>query len=240
VFIVNSDHDRAREDHYLALFEQNRVQGLLVASHEAIENRLRAIHARGIPSVIIGQGATSGAQPSVSVDEVRGGFLAADHLIRTGRRRIAYVGGPMSIHQVHDRLQGASDAVRNQPGVTLEVIPVENRTIADGRHVAESIAARPPADRPDGIFAVNDLTALGMLQALVRSGIRVPEDMALIGYDDIEFGAASLIPLTTIHTPQAGFGIAAMELLIAEMRSTPPAESHVVLQPELIIRESSG
>jgi LacI family transcriptional regulator len=176
----------------------------------------------------------------VSVDEVRGGFLAADHLIRTGRRRIAYVGGPMSIHQVHDRLSGRqrrrTERTRRHP----EVIPVENRTVADGRNVAESIVARPPADRPDGVFAVNDLTALGMLQALVRSGIRVPEDIALIGYDDIEFGAASLVPLTTIHTPQAGFGIAAMELLIAEMRSTPLAESHVVLQPELIIRESSG
>ena len=239
VFIVNSHHDRTREDHYLALFEQNRVQGLLVASYEAIEDRLRDIHRRGIPSVIIGQAAMSHAQPSVSVDEVRGGFLAADHLIHIGRRRIAYVGGPMSIHQVHDRYQGASNAVRSTPGVTLEVIPVENRTIADGRLVAESLATRPPAQRPDGVFAVNDLTALGLLQGLVRTDIRVPDDIAIIGYDDIEFGAASLIPLSTIHTPQAGFGIAAMELLIAEMTSAPALERHVVLQPELVIRATS-
>ena len=240
VFIVNSHHDRARENGYLATFEQSRVQGLLVASYEAIEDRLRAIRARGIPSVIIGQLATSNAQPSVSVDEVQGGSLAANHLLETGRRRLAYVGGPMSIYQVHDRYQGASDAVRDVTSASLEVIHVSERSISDGRHVAEMLVKRPAPVRPDGIFAVNDLTALGLLQGLVMHGIRVPEDIAIIGYDDIEFAAASLIPLSSVRAPQAGIGGAAMDLLIAEMAQTPvTSQRHVILQPELVIRSSS-
>jgi LacI family transcriptional regulator len=101
------------------------------------------------------------------------------------------------------------------------------------------IASRPPAFRPNGVFAVNDLTALGLLQGLVDKGIQIPDHIALIGYDDIEFGAASLIPLSTIRTPHAGFGIAAMDLLIAEMSATPATERHVILEPELIIRATS-
>jgi LacI family transcriptional regulator len=240
VFIVNSHRDRAREDAYLRMFEQNRVQGILVASYDSLEERLQAIRSRGIPSVIVGQHARSAEQPSVSVDEVRGGRLVADHLLATGRRRLAYVGGPMSIHQVHDRYQGASDAVRTMPGATIEILHVDERTIDDGRRAAEQIAARPASQRPDGVFAANDLTALGLLQGLVHAGVRVPEDIALVGYDDIEFGASSLIPLSTVRTPQMGFGVRAMDLLIAEMAGDPLPERHVILDPELVVRASSG
>ncbi len=239
VFIVNSHRDRAREDAYLRMFEQNRIQGILVASYDSLEERLLAIRSRGIPSVIVGQHAQSDAQPSVSVDEVRGGYLAGQHLVASGRRRLAYAGGPMSIHQVHDRYQGASDAVRDQPGATIEIIPVDERTIDDGRRVAEQIVGRPAWQRPDGVFAANDLTALGLLQGLVDGGVRVPEDIALVGYDDIEFGASSLVPLTTIRTPQMGFGVRAMDLLIGEMAGQPLAERHLILDPELVVRASS-
>jgi LacI family transcriptional regulator len=240
VFIVNSHHNRAREDSYLSVFEQNRVQGLLVASYEPIEDRLQPIHARGIPSVIIGQQASSEAQASVCLDEERGGYLAASHLLAIGCRRLAYVGGPMAIHQVHDRYIGARRAVRERPEASLDVIPVATRSVDDGREVAAAIAEQPASQRPDGVFAVNDLTALGVLQGLHSRGIRVPGDIAVIGYDDIEFSAASLITLSSIRMPKAGFGTAAMDLLLAEMAGTPAVQRHVVLQPELVVRDSTG
>jgi LacI family transcriptional regulator len=240
VFIVNSHHDRAREDGYLSLFEQNRVQGLLVASYEPIEDRLQPIHARGIPSVIIGQQASSEAQASVCLDEEHGGYLAARHLLSTGCRRLAYVGGPMTIHQVRDRYVGARRAVQESSEATLEVIPVATRSVDDGRAVAAGIAQRRVSLRPDGVFAVNDLTALGVLQELHSRGIRVPGEIAVIGYDDIEFSAASLITLSSIRMPKAGFGAAAMDLLLAEMAGTPPVQRHLVLQPELVVRDSTG
>ncbi len=240
VFISNSNRSRAREDAYLDMFEAQQVQGMLVASHDPIEDRLTQIRSRGIPSVLVGQRAISPLQPSVSVDDVAGGYMAMRHLIELGRKRIAFVGGPLGIRQVADRLEGAGNAVREAGDVTLEVLNVTNRTIADGREIARALVARPQASRPDAIFAVNDLLALGLLQVIVASGIRVPHDLALVGYDDIEYGESSIIPLTSVRAPHEGFGFAAVDLLVSQM-SEQPAESprQLVFQPELVVRAST-
>jgi LacI family transcriptional regulator len=241
VFIANSGRSREREDAYLELFEAQRVQGLLVASHDPIEERLLQLRQRGTPSVLVGQRAVSDQQPSVSIDDVTGGYLAARHLLDCGRKRIAFVGGPLGIRQVADRLEGASKAIAENPEATLEVINVADRTIAEGRVVAAGIARRPEESRPDAVFAVNDLLALGLLQALVVDhGVSVPDDIALVGYDDIEFGESSIIPLTSIRAPHEEFGIAAVELLIAELSGEPSdAPKHVVFPPHLVVRGST-
>ncbi len=242
VFISNSNRSRTREDSYLEMFEAQRVQGMLVSSHFPIDDRLIRIRDRGIPSVLIGQRAISEDQPSVSIDDVTGGYLAGRHLVATGRTRIAFVGGPLGIRQVADRLEGAGNAIREAGNVTLEVINVANRTIADGREVANAIAARPASSRPDAIFAVNDLTALGILQGLaVTHGIRVPDDIAIIGYDDIEFAESSLIPLSTVRAPHESFGYAAVDLLVNEMSEDPRAgPKQQVFAPELVVRASTA
>jgi LacI family transcriptional regulator len=241
VFIANSGRSREREDAYLALFEEQRVQGLLVASHDRVEERLLRARQRGTPSVLVGQRALSPLQPSVSIDDESGGYQAVRHLMDCGARRIAFVGGPLGIRQVADRLEGASRAVADDHGVTLEVIAVADRTIGEGRKVADALARRPAGTRPDAVFAVNDLLALGILQTLVRDhGIRVPEDVALIGYDDIEFGESSIIPLSSIRAPHEEFGMAAVDLLIAEIAGDKPdAPKHVVFPPTLVVRAST-
>jgi len=240
VFISNSSRSRAREDAYLALFESQQVQGMLVSSHHPIDDRLAQIRARGIPSVLIGQLATHELQPSVSVDDVAGGAMAAKHLVELGRKRLAFVGGPLGIRQVADRLEGAGNVVKESAGVTLEVINATNRTIAEGREVGRALLARPAESRPDAIFAVNDLLALGILQVLVFGGVTVPGDIALVGYDDIEFGESSLIPLTSIRAPHEGFGFAAVDLLVNEMADEPAdIAKHMVFQPELVVRAST-
>ncbi|MDO7880742.1 LacI family DNA-binding transcriptional regulator [Salinibacterium soli] len=241
VFISNSNRSRAREDAYLELFESQRVQGMLVSSHHPIDDRLAQIRSRGIPSVLIGQRAADPTQPSVSIDDVTGGHMAVQHLLELGRRRVAFVGGPLGIRQVADRLEGANSAVREVPGAVLEIVNGTNRTIAEGREIGRAILARPADARPDAVFAVNDLLALGILQVLVHGGIRVPEDIALVGYDDIEFGEASIIPLTTIRAPHEGFGFAAVDLLVDAMSDEPrpDAPKQVIFQPELIVRAST-
>lgn len=240
VFISNSNRSRAREDAYLELFESQRVQGMLVSSHHPIDDRLALIKSRGIPTVLIGQRAADPEQPSVSIDDITGGYMAARHLVELGRQRIAFVGGPLGIRQVADRLEGAGNAIKDHPTVTLEVVNGTNRTIAEGREIGRALLARPAANRPDAVFAVNDLLALGILQVLVLGGVRVPEDVALVGYDDIEFGEASIIPLTTIRAPHEGFGFAAVDLLVNEMSDEPTdAPKQVIFQPELVVRAST-
>ncbi|WP_432511810.1 LacI family DNA-binding transcriptional regulator [Kineococcus sp. SYSU DK001] len=239
VYIANSNRRRDREDAYLALFEQQKVRGLLVASHGEVEERLAAVRTRGTPSVLVGQAASSPRQPSVSVDDVAGGRLAAKHLLSLGRRRLAFVGGPVEVRQVRDRLAGARRAVRGVRGARLEVVLPVDRTIAAGHLAARELLARAPQDRPDAVFAVNDLLALGMLQALTDGGVRVPEDLALIGYDDIEFAAASLIPLSSIRSPHESFGFAAVDALLDDIAGTL-AEPHQVHPPELVVRTSTA
>ena len=239
VFIANSSRDRAREDAYLELFEEHGVRGMLVASPRAIEDRLAAARSRGTPSVLVGQKSSSPAQPSVSIDDVAGGYLAARHLIEGGCRRLAFVGGPLDIRQVGDRLQGASNAVRETSGVTLEVIDVSERIIAEGHTVARALVDRDPARRPDGVFAVNDLLAIGIAQTLITNGVRIPDDIALVGYDDIEYAENALVPITSVRPPHEDFGIAAVDLLLAVVSGQPPAETQVVFTPELRVRASS-
>ena len=239
VFIANSNRLRSREDAYLGLFEQHQVRGMLVASHESIEDRLVQLRQRGTPSVLVGQTAVSLDQASVSVDDVLGGELATGHLLELGLARIAFVGGPLDVRQVGDRLEGASRAVRKAGSATLEVIPMTERTIAGGMAVAQELLRRPVALRPDGVFAANDLLAIGLLHDLVNAGVRVPQDIALIGYDDIEFAASSIIPLSSIRSPHEDFGMAAVDLLLARLDGTIE-NPHQIFRPQLVVRASTA
>lgn len=244
VFFAHSHGDREREDAYLEAFEQRQVRGLLVSSFEPIETRLAAMRERGTPSVLVGRRARDEHQPSVSIDDVSGGRQAAEHLIANGCRHLAFVGGPMPVQQVTDRLGGAGRAVAEAPGCALEVVEVAERSIVAGRAVGAALAARPESERPDGVFAANDVLALGVLQALVAGGVSVPGEIALVGYDDNEFAEASLIPLTSVRARHEDFGAAAVDLLFEaiEHAGRPPAANAVaqrVYEPELIVRESS-
>jgi len=239
VFLANSHRSREREDAYLEVFEQHRVRGLIVSSHLPIEDRLAGVRTRGTPSVLVGQIATSPDQPSVSLDDTSGGRQAMRHLLEVGCRRIAFVGGPLGIPQVADRLAGASEAIREFGVATLEVIDMPDRTLRGGHDVGAALMARPTALRPDGIFAVNDLLALGILQVLVSGGVSVPRDVAVVGYDDTEFAQASLLPLTSVQGRHDGFGVAVVDLLFDAIARRSIPEPHRVFEPELVVRASS-
>lgn len=241
VFFANSGGDPAREDSYLDLFEEYGVRGMLVASPRPIETRLAALRSRGTPSVLMGRRSAAPAQPSISIDDVSGGRLAAQHLIEVGCRKIAFVGGPLSVPQVADRLQGASMAVRESGSATLEVIEGEPRVVSVGHKVAGTLVERPPEYRPDGVFAVNDMLGIGLVQTLVTGGIQVPEQVAVVGYDDIEYAENSLVPLTSVRSPHESFGVAAVDLLLGLLGEAPaPDNIQPVFSPDLVVRRSTS
>lgn len=239
VFLANSHRSREREDDYLAVFEQHQVLGLLVSSDGPIEDRLASVRRRGTPSVLVGQRAVSSDQPSVSIDDVSGGRQAGRHLLEIGCRRLAVVGGPLSLPQIADRFAGLSEVVRESGGATLEFIDETDRSVRGGLSVGAALMARPPEMRPDGIFAVNDLLALGILQVLVLGGVRVPEDVAIIGYDDTAFAEGSLIPLTSIRGRHDGYGTAVVDLLFDVIGGRSIEDPHRVFAPDLVIRAST-
>ncbi|CAN5391632.1 LacI family DNA-binding transcriptional regulator [soil metagenome] len=240
VTLGNSDESMTREANYLDLFEQQRVHGVLISPYSDITHRLARLRERGIPAVLVDRTSTDLSFSSVSVDDVAGGRLAAEHLIAQGRRRLAFVGGPFEIRQVTDRLEGARAAVAVNPDVTLEVIGIDALSVIEGRKAGASIVDRPASERPDAIFAANDLVAMGVLQALMmQATVQVPGEIALIGYDDIDFASAAVVPLSSIRQPSAAIGATAVEILLAEASNPNSTARQVVFQPELVVRAST-
>ncbi|GAA3758101.1 LacI family DNA-binding transcriptional regulator [Microbacterium kribbense] len=239
VFVVGSDEKPERERAAIDLFEQQRVFGMLLASAGDDLPRLRQLQQRGIPVVLVDRESPDAAVPSVAVDDVDGGRLAGEHLLSIGRRRIAFVGGPASIRQVTDRLEGVQQAVAAVPDATLEFVGTAALSVLEGRRAAERIAGRLASSRPQAIFAANDLLALGLIQGFVMTGaVRVPDDIALIGYDDIDFATAAVVPLSSVRQPAALIGATAVDLLVGATDQTG-GPAHVMFQPELVVRAST-
>ena len=237
----NTDEDVARERLYLDLFEEQQVRGVLISPYSDINPRLERLRARGIPAVLVDRLSGDGRFSSVSVDSVVGGRMAVEHLIGTGRRRIAFVGGPFEIRQVTDRLAGARVAVENSTEpVEIEVVATSALTVAEGAAAGARILSRPRREWPDAIFAANDLLALGLLQALIVDGrMLVPEEIAIIGFDDISFASAAAVPLSSMRQPSGMIGRTALRILLEETADPDLIPRQTVFQPELIVRAST-
>lgn len=240
VILANSSESQEREHSYLDLFEEQRVRGILVSPYGDVEERLSALKKFGIPSVLVDRVSEKQLFSSVSVDDHAGGSIAAKHLLSLGRTKLGFVGGPLEIPQVADRLQGAKDALRLTPTATLTVFETSATTVLEGRRAGEEISALPRDKRPTALFAANDLVAIGLLQALVATGsLQVPEDIAIVGYDDIDFATSAIVPLTSIRQPSALMGETALKLLSEEALDPAQKPRRVVFQPELVIRDSA-
>ncbi|MDX2026404.1 LacI family DNA-binding transcriptional regulator [Microcella sp.] len=240
IILGNSDEKTEREAGYLDLFEEQRMRGVLITPFGDVETRLRRLRERGIPAVLVDRTSSSGDVSSVSVDDVAGGRLAGQHLVAIGRRRIAFVGGPLNIRQVQDRLLGLQQVAQQHDDVRVEIITGSSLSILEGRRLGEQLAARGPGDRPDAVFAANDLMAIGVLQAFVMLGsMHVPDDIAIVGYDDIDFARGAVVPLTSVRQPASLIGRTAVEMLLAEADDGVEPGRQVVFTPELIVRASS-
>jgi LacI family transcriptional regulator len=237
VALVGSTNNSAeREDAYVEQFREQRVAGVVITPSSDGEAPAERLRSAGIPVVVIGSPPAAASVPSITVDDVRGGYLAASHLLEQGRRSLAFLAGPLAIAQVHDRLVGAQQAVAQYPDAQLRVVEVDEMTVLAGRAAADEHFLHAP--RPAGVFAANDLLALGVLQALtMRSSVRVPEDVALVGYDDIDFAAAAVVPLTSVRQPARQLGYQAVDILL---RGETGAAQQIRFQPELVVRTSSA
>jgi LacI family transcriptional regulator len=242
VVLCNSNDDTARELHHLGHLQEQRAFGILITPIGTKNPAIDAVRRRGTPVVLVDRG-SSRRECSVSVNDRVGGELAVGHLIENGHRRIGFVGGPLAIKQVSERLEGARAAMRaaGLRSDALVVIETPRLDVAAGRATGERIAALPARRRPTAVFCANDLLALGLLQDSTRRKLAVPGTIAIVGYDDIEFAAAAAVPLTSVRQPREQLGRAAMDLLLEEA-TDPDGHQHrqVVFEPELVMRESTA
>lgn len=239
LLIGDSGTDEVRESKYLDLFAEQRVNGLLVTPSGGDLSKLEEIAARGTPVMLVDREAGGYALSSVSVDNVAGGKMALDHLIAGGCARPAFIGGPFALPQVSDRARGARESAA-EADLDLVVFETDELTILAGRATGKHIVSLPKEERPDAVFCANDLLAVGFMQAVIMfSGLRIPEDLALIGYDDIDYAFSTIVPLTSIRQPADLLGRTAVESLLAENASGDQAHRDEKFTPELVVRQST-
>jgi LacI family transcriptional regulator len=242
VVLCNSNDDTAREGHYLSLLQEQRTFGILITPVGTSNPAIETIRRAGTPVVLVDRGSNR-RQCSVSVNDRVGGELAVAHLLELGHERIGFVGGPLSINQVAERLAGARAALAaaGLDEKALTVVETPRLDVEAGRATGDRLARMAARRRPTAVFCANDLLALGLLQDTTRRKLSVPDDLAIVGYDDIDFAAAAAVPLTSVRQPRAQLGQAAMELLLEEA-TRPDGHRHrqVVFEPELVVRDSTA
>jgi DNA-binding LacI/PurR family transcriptional regulator len=232
-----------KRDHYLGgLLQSQRVDGLLVMSLPPTAETATVLERGPAPVVFIDVHVPAvSSMPRVVGDDVAGGAMAARHLLRLGHRRIAFIGdaaeSPFGFTSSQDREAGVH---RELATAGVEIQPSWIGHGAHGRYEARELARRMlrSADRPSAIFAASDTQALGVLAAAHEADLNVPEDLSVVGYDDIE--AADYVALTTVRQQLFESGRKGAELLLAEIEQRSVPAPVVSLAPELVVRGTTA
>lgn len=241
VVACNTDGIEAREVSYVRALTEMRVAGAIVmpTSLDVVTPHLRRLTQSGGRFVLLGESAENIDACTISFDDVAGGRAAADHLLSLGHREILFVGGPGGERQISARLAGARAALE-AAGLDPRAMPridAAGSSILQRTEVGDRVLALPL--RPTALFCANDSLALAVQGALLRRGVRVPEDIAIVGYNNIDQTQLSPIPVTTISTPRYDMGALAASLLLAEF-DAGHQHSHTVMDTQLVVRESTS
>lgn len=237
LIVCNTDHSAEKLGVYVRLLREKRVDGVLLAGggHERPEDAAQLTGA-DLPIQAIGRHPLE--VPSVRIDNVTAARAATSHLLERGRGRVAFVGGPASHTTVRDRRRGYRLALREaglRPAAGLEALT--GFSPSDGERAAQSLLRLP--EPPDAVFAFNDYLAVGVVHALLSAGRRVPEDVAVIGFDDIPLAPYLRPSLSSVAVPAYELGASAAERLLRQLEgeAVPGIQW---LETRVVARESSG
>lgn len=237
VFLCNSDESVAKEDRYINVLIEQQVRGVLFAPSDIKSNRMDEMKSRGISVTLLDRELKGNNHCSISVDDIYGGRIAIEYLSDLGHHNIAWVCGPDSIPQVAERGIGVAKAAK-VGNVKIETIRVSLMNSAQGEEAAKAILALPTL--PTAVFCANDLLALGVMRGLIAAKVKVPDQISILGYDDIKFASSAAIPLSSISQPAYQMGVTAADLLLSECED---GENHqhqqIRFQPQLVEREST-
>jgi DNA-binding LacI/PurR family transcriptional regulator len=227
--------DEVRAEVYLAA---GHVDGVLLISLHGSDPLPEDLRARGIPVVVGGRPPTAGIT-YVDVDNQRGAGMAVQHLLANGRRHVATIAGPQDMPAGADRLAGYHEALGGAGlAVDERLVEIADFSLEGGRSAMERLLARAPA--VDAVFVASDLMAMGALSALQTAGRRVPEDVAVVGFDDSPLAAQADPSLSSVRQPIEEMGREMARLLSRMVASRDRAARRVILATELVVRASSG
>ncbi len=240
VILAASQDDPEREVAAVETLRSKRVDAIIVTSSRVGALHQERLAAAGVPVILLNSHSLQHVPHtfSVRVDDMHGARLATEHLLARGHRRIAHVAGLPGHSPSADRLAGYREALAAADIAFDETLiwPGNGRP-AGGEQALQAFLAR--TDRPTAVFCYNDMTAIGLLRAAQHAGVRVPDDLAVIGFDDILFAAYVSPALTTIAQPKTELGQRAMEMALALMNDPTQPVGNLVLQGRLVVRAST-
>lgn len=225
---------------YLKSFEEHGVRGAIVNPAGESITDIERYAKRGHRVVLIDMLSASALISSVSVDGEAGAYLAATHLLELGHRRIGFINGPATFRQGRERRRGLlralADAHLDERDALLEVTVDPVNSEQGETAVAGLIRA---GTLPSGLFCVNDFTAFGALRSITDAGLSVPDDVAVVGFDDIPFSSMLVTPLSSIRQPARRMGETAATLMMRTPGDAAESAQHVRFTPELVVRRST-
>jgi LacI family transcriptional regulator len=238
VILSNTDGSRDRERSLLQVLRARQVDGVVVASSYLRDPAIEWLREQGIPHVLVNRFSHEQADPFVGSDDAAGGRLATEHLLSLGHRFIAHLCGPRTVSTAVLRRRGYRDALAAAGMAEDPRLIVESGfTEEGGMQAAETLLAG--GDPPTAIFAVNDMAAVGAYTVAQRQGIRIPGQLAVVGYNDVPLAARLHPPLTTVHIPLHEFGTVSAGLLIEQIEDGSVKPRRVLFAPQLSVRGST-
>ncbi|HLV59134.1 MAG TPA: LacI family DNA-binding transcriptional regulator [Natronosporangium sp.] len=232
-------HDRLLDS--IRILVEHRVDGVITAATRAQDlAALRDLVRSGTPVVMAVRYFRGAGIPIVANDDLRGGALAAEHLVRLGHRHLAQLHGPNDVEPFTERSLGYR-SVLSRAGL-LDPDPVDyadTPTVEEGRRLMHLVLQRS-AQRPTAVFAHNDLIAIGAIEALHEAGLSCPEDVSVVGYNDMPLTEHLVPSLTTVRMPTVEVGRVAAETLLGLIRDRDQAPVSITLEPQLVARASTA
>ncbi len=238
VVLCNTDEDPVKQQMYLRVMQAERVAGLIISPTSADEEFIE-LRQLGIPIILLDRRTDKFETDAVTIDNVGGAYLATKHLIDCGYERIGMIGGSPYLTTGRERYEGYRKAL-HAAGMKIDekLIKVGNFKTDTGYALAKEFIASPQP--PRAIFVANNLMTLGTLRALRENGVLVPQEMALVGFDDMPWSSELCPPLTAVSQPTYELGQETVQLLLRRLADPQAPIRTVTLQPRLVIRESCG
>ncbi len=243
VLIANTDYDQKRMEQCVSRMLQRKVDGVAIMTSEMDEQLVEVFSQRRVPLVFLDTAAVPSGVTNIRIDYDAGVTLAMEHLTAFGHERIAFITGPLWLHSARIRKCAFEAAMQRRRNLVPEHMIQSGNHRADGGFMAMEriLAVSPP---PTAVFCSNDLTAIGAMGAIHKRGLRIPEDISIIGYDDILLSSYTQPGLTTLRISRTDIAATAFRSLFDRRDQLAPAatadeETHVIL-PELVPRSSTG
>jgi len=237
IIFANTQRDYQKEEEVINLLLAKRVDGLLIAPVQDRDDDIRNLIEANFPFVVVGRDFENINVDAVYNGEAKGGFLATEYLIKKGHKGVALINGFLHKSPAKGRLEGYKKAL-NKYRMSLDesLISVGDIDVEDGYERTKQMLEKDL--NFTAIFAYNDMMAFGAMQAIKEKGLRIPEDIGLVGYDDIPFSSLIRPPLTTISLKKHDLGVESVKLLLSRINGSRKKIKKIMLDVELIVRET--